>query len=260
LRACHTSVTGAMIASRLPRLAQGARVPVFFSRERYRPQKSREVESDQGSRIRQNPDTTRVASIIYLLLRRSPLMVETSHPRVHRYTDTRAARSRADTHARCVISYAFDSTREMLGFVIVASTTSRRRADSNVRRRFLEWRTSDVAREHAVRHPALDWLLCLVNRNSWAAERWRWRRGGRPYNNIDRIAHARCPRSRSRGPTLELENSRWRDAHSPVAFKPRTRKGVWLLFRALLMRIWSCSSKQEIHETSIGRSSSYAAN
>lgn len=119
-----------------------------------------------GSRIRQNPDATRVASIIYLLLRRSPLMVETSHPRVHRYTDTRAARSRADTHARCVISYAFDSTREMLGSVIVASTTSRRRADSNVRRRFLEWRTSDVAREHAVRHPALDWLLCLVNRNS----------------------------------------------------------------------------------------------
>lgn len=103
---------------------------------------------------------------LYLLLRESPLIIDhvTS-------VDTYTYNINTDTHARVlaraenrtmVISYAFDFASEM--HFSVASATSRRLADSDVR--FLERRTSDVARERAVRHPALDWLLCLVNRNS----------------------------------------------------------------------------------------------
>lgn len=58
-----------------------------------------------------NPDATRVVSIIYLLLRRSPLMVETSHPRgytqVHRHT--RRALARRHTRAmRYLLRIRFD--------------------------------------------------------------------------------------------------------------------------------------------------------
>lgn len=111
----------------------------------------------------------------------------------------------------------------------VASATSRRLADSDVR--FLKRRTSDVARERAVRHPALDWLLCLVNRNSWAAERRRWWRRRRPL--LQYRPHRACAM-----PAVAVTWSgtvTWSrtadDAHTrAVAFKLRTRNGIWSEF------------------------------
>lgn len=126
----------------------------------------------------------------------------------------------------------------------VASATSGRLADSDVR--FLEWRTSDVARERAVRHPALDWLLCLVNRNSWAAERWRWWPLLRmPISTASRVRDARGVAVTWSGTVTWPRTAD--DAHTRQSPLNCERE---MIFSSNELRIWNCNSKWEIHETS----------